>query len=165
DCNPRARTPTRVWSYSIERPRPAPHRPEADMTPLARTLLATSLSLLLAGGAIAADASPPADERELAAARAELERAVKRYAELAGAQARDAGPMAGHARRLPGPAADVPRARPVLAVLLSADPPPGVGMAGGHPGRGHAAAGVRSGEGMVSVDGIEILGNSGQLRV
>lgn len=135
------------------------------MTPLARTLLATSLSLLLAGGAIAADASPPADERELAAARAELERAVKRYAELAGAQAREASRMAGEARRLAGTAAEFARGRPVLGVLLEGDDQPGVRIAGVTPGSGAAEAGLRSGDRMVSVDGIEILGNSGQLRV
>lgn len=135
------------------------------MTPLVRTLLATSLSLLLAGGAIAADASPPADERELAAARAELERAVKRYAELAGAQAREASRMAGEARRLAGTAAEFARGRPVLGVLLEGDDQPGVRIAGVTPGSGAAEAGLRSGDRMVSVDGIEILGNSGQLRV
>ncbi|WP_246123118.1 sigma-70 family RNA polymerase sigma factor [Luteimonas wenzhouensis] len=38
-------------------------------------------------------------------------------------------------------------------------------LAGVTPGSGAAEAGLRSGDRMVSVDGIEILGNSGQLRV
>lgn len=138
------------------------------MKSLPRTLLAASLSLLLAGGAVAADDGKAATEREIAAARAELERAARRYAELARGQARDAGRLAEEARKLAEATAAefaAARGRPVLGVLLEGDDQPGVRIAGVTPGSGAAEAGLRTGDRLVSVDGIEILGNSGQLRV
>lgn len=138
------------------------------MKSLPRTLLAASLSLLLAGGAVAADDGKAATEREIAAARAELERAARRYAELARGQARDAGRLAEEARKLAEATAAefaAARGRPVLGVLLEGDDQPGVRIAGVTPGSGAAEAGLRTGDRLVSVDGKEILGNTGELRV
>jgi len=140
------------------------------MKPLIPTLLATCLSLLVAGNAIATDGGEAADERELATARAELERAVKRYAELARSRRGQAGDLlrlAEEARSLAANAAVLTafRDRPVLGVLLEGDDQPGVRIAGVTPGSGAGQAGLRSGDRLLSVDGQEILGSSGELRV
>lgn len=129
------------------------------MKPLPTSLLAAALSLSIAGAAFAADdkAAPAAGNRELATARAELDRAAKRYAELArehGALARDA-----QARVLQS------RSRPVLGVLLAADEEAGVRITGVTPGSGAAKAGLKSGDRLVSVDGTDVLGSNGALRV
>lgn len=128
------------------------------MKPLSIPLLAAALSLAIAGGAFAADdKAAPAADRELSAARVELDRAAKRYAELArehGALARDV-----QARILET------RNRPVIGVLLAPDEQAGVRVAGVTPDSGAAKAGLRSGDRLVSVDGTDILGSSGALRV
>lgn len=126
------------------------------MKPLSRTLLAASLSLAFAGGAAASEATP-AGERELAAARAELDRAAKRYAELAGQHR-------GHARDIEARMSGL-RNRAVLGVLLAEDEQAGVRITGVTPDSGAAKAGLRSGDRLVSVDGKEVLGSTGALRV
>src|SRR5690606_12938654 len=128
---------------------------EVSMKPLPVSLLAAALSLAIAGAAFAADdkAAPAAGDRELAAARAELDRAAKRYAELArehGALSRDAQARIVQARN-----------RPVLGVLLAADEETGVRIAGVTPGSGAAKAGLKSGDRLVSVDGTDVLGSNG----
>ena len=126
-------------------------------------LLAVALALLLpAGTVIAKDPAPkPAaapkaqsDERELAAARADLARAAARVAELTRPQAEEAVRIARRFER-----------KPVIGVVLTADEQAGVRIAGVTPDSAAAKAGLRSGDRLVSVDGSSILGSDGELRV
>lgn len=145
------------------------------MKSLPVSLLATTLGLLLAGHAAGAD-DKPASAQELAAARAELDRAARRYSELARGQAAEAAGAAAHARTLAADARERAavarqlhlehiRNRPVLGVLLAPDEQAGVRITGVTPGGGAAEAGLRSGDRLVSVDGNEVLGSTGALRV
>ena len=130
------------------------------MHPLSRTLIAAALSLALAGGATASD-NTPAKERELATARAELDRATRRYAELVQGQTGDARRHAEQARMQ----IERVRNRPVIGVLLTPDEQPGVRITGITPDGGAAKAGLRSGDRLLSVNGTEVLGSNGDLRV
>ncbi len=137
------------------------------MKPFAASLLATALSLLIAGPAFAAD-DKPATEAELAAARAELDRAARRYSELARGQAQTARGQAAEAlERATTARMHLERIgnRPVIGVLLASDEQPGVRITGITPDGAASKAGLRSGDRLVSVDGKEILGSTGELRV
>lgn len=130
------------------------------MKPLrSRTLtLAVLAGLSLAGGVVAQSAAPtPAQQKELDAARAELDRAARRYGELARKyRGPDGKPMniEHHLLR-----------RPVLGVLLAADPTAGVRIAGVTPEGAAAEAGLKSGDRLLSIDGRQILGSDAELRV
>lgn len=118
---------------------------------LSRPLLAASLSLLLAGGALAQTAPKP-DDKALRQAREELAQAAKRVAELSRQQA-------DHVR--------VERKvvrKPVLGVLLAPDEQAGVRIAGVTPDSGAAKAGLKPGDRITSVDDRQVLGSSGALR-
>jgi len=124
--------------------------------------LAIALALLVAGVAHADPATnTPADkaalQAQLATAQADLERSARRVAELS--------------RQLGGPAG-APFAmqqhivrKPMLGVLLAADPQGGVRIAGVTPDGPAAKAGLQSGDRLTAIDGREILGSSGDLRV
>ena len=55
--------------------------------------------------------------------------------------------------------------KPVVGVLLAPDPQSGVRIAGVTPDSAAAKAGLRSGDRIVSIDGTQVLGSSGELRV
>lgn len=124
--------------------------------------LAVALGLLLAGATAGAQETRhapranAADEAELAAAHKALERAAKRVAELS----RELG-HEDQQRRIER---HVVR-KPVLGVLLAPDPQSGVRIAGVTPDSAAAKAGLRSGDRVVRIDGKEVLGSSGELRV
>lgn len=122
-----------------------------------RIPVTTALVVLLAsagaGSAFAqAKAAPDADTREqaLAEARADLARASRRMAELAKQYALHGK---GQVRR------------PVLGVLLAPDADSGVRIAGVTPDSGAAKAGLKTGDRIVSVDGKQVLGDRGELRM
>lgn len=129
------------------------------MTHPIRSLLATALALALAAGAaVAADpARDAAAEKELAQAREQLRQAAKRVAELS----RDNADIAKIARER----AMQVRNRAVIGVLLAPDDRGGVRITGVTPDGGAAKAGLKSGDRLVSVDGVQILGSDGTLRL
>jgi len=124
-------------------------------------VLAVALAALCAGGIAAAQTRAPAarndaTEAQLDAARADLERAAKRVAELSRQLGRDDGPVRIERRMV---------RKPVLGVLLAPDTQAGVRIAGVTPESGAAAAGLKSGDRITSIDNRQILGSSGELRV
>lgn len=96
----------------------------------------------------------PAQRKEMEAARAELDRAARRYAELA--RKYHATAAAHGAEALRGP---------VLGVLLAPDDQAGVRIAGVTPESAAAEAGLRSGDRLLRIDGKQILGSEGGLRL
>ncbi|MCD9032664.1 PDZ domain-containing protein [Luteimonas sp. Y-2-2-4F] len=110
------------------------------MTPFFRT---AALALALAA---AIPCSAAAQDADLRAARADLQRAAERIADSAAASLADLS-------------------RPVLGVVLAADPEAGVRVAGVTPGGAAAAAGLRAGDRLVAVGGRRILGSDGATRL
>ena len=149
-----------------DRTKPAPMK-SAPMTSAPGTLrrprmrvlaAAMATGLALAGGVAAQSSAPtPAQQQELDAARADLQRAAKRVAELSREYHRPGdAPMAfRHAFET----------RPVLGVLLGPDDAKGVRIVGVTPDSAAADAGLRSGDVLLSVDGRQILGSDGELRL
>ena len=129
------------------------------MTHPIRSLLAGALALALATGtAMAADPARTADaDKALAQAREELRQAAKRVAELSNDNAEIA--------RVARERAVQVRNRAVIGVLLAPDDRAGVRITGVTPDGGAANAGLRSGDRLVSVDGVQILGGDGALRL
>lgn len=129
------------------------------MTRPIRSLPAVALAMaLVAGAATAAD--PPRDagaEKALAQAREELRRAAERVAELSRDNA--------HIARLARERAVQVRNRAVIGVLLAPDDREGVRITGVTPDGGAAKAGLKSGDRLTSVDGVQILGSDGALRL
>lgn len=129
------------------------------------TSLATALALCLLGMGVtvahAQAAAPRAAEaaasKELAAARADLAQAARRVAELSRSNYQANVANARVERRV--------IERPVLGVLLAPDERAGVRIAGVTPDSGAARAGLKSGDRIVSVDGRQVLGSSGELRL
>ena len=123
-----------------------------------RLALACAAGLALAGAAAAqSDAPTPAQQKELDAARAELDRAAKHFAELSGKY--HAAPMTMTFER------EVVRKKPLLGVLLLPDPQSGVRIAGVTPDSAAAEAGLKAGDRLVSLDGNAIAGASGDARL
>ncbi|WP_454829255.1 PDZ domain-containing protein [Pseudoxanthomonas wuyuanensis] len=120
-------------------------------------LFASSLSagLLLAAVAQAQDSGDAARQQELAAARAELQRAAKRVAELSGNAAWRGAPM--------GIERSIER-KPVIGVLLAPDPEAGVRITGVTPEGGAAKAGLKAGDQLLRIEGKAIQGGSGEQR-
>lgn len=125
-----------------------------------RLALACAAALVLAGGAAAqSDAPTPAQQKELDAARAELDRAAKNYAELT------------RKYNTPGAAPMIMTyekqmvRKPVLGVLLGPDSQAGVRIAGVTPASGAAQAGLKGGDRLVSLDGIAVAGADGEARL
>ena len=123
--------------------------------------LVVAIGLLAAAAAAGAQEARPtpkastATEAELATAHKELERAAKRVAELSRELGHD------DQRRVER---RVVR-KPVLGVLLAPDPQAGVRIAGVTPDSAAAKGGLRSGDRVISIDGNQVLGSSGELRV
>ena len=129
------------------------------MTRPTPSLLAAALAVaLVAGTAMAADPPRSADAgKELAQAREELRRAAERVAELS----RDNADVA----RLARERAVQVRNRAVIGVLLAPDDRGGVRITGVTPDGAAAKAGLKSGDRLTSVDGTQILGSDGGLRL
>lgn len=125
-------------------------------TTLQHAVLAAALGLALAGGAFAQSAPTPAQQKELDAARAALDQAAQRYAELARKYDAPGAPVRIEKRML---------RKPVVGVLLSADDQPGVRIAGVTPDSAAAAAGLKTGDRVVRIDGRRIDAADGEARV
>lgn len=123
-------------------------------TTLALALLA---GFATAGAVIAQSAAPtPAQKRELDAARAELDGAAQRYAELARKYHAPNAPVRIERRVL---------RKPVLGVLLAPDPAGGVRIAGVTPESGAARAGLRSGDRITVIDRTTLAGDDADARL
>lgn len=125
-----------------------------------RLALACAAGLALAGVAAAQSEAPtPAQQKELDAARANLDRAAKHFAELTRKyNAPGAAPMIMTYEK------QMVR-KPVLGVLLAPDPQAGVRIAGVTPASGAAQAGLKGGDRLLSVDGTAIAGSDGDSRL
>lgn len=110
------------------------------------TLLAASLVLLVACAAASAQTAKNDAERDLEAARTELNRAAKRYAELSHANA--SFDRATFEREFDRQFVQ----RPVLGVVLAPDPKTGVRIAAVTPDSAAAKAGLRSGDILTAID-------------
>jgi len=136
------------------------------MKPIQPTLLGVVLAFALSGFAFAQTPAPKAKvtqvdaatEAQLAAAHKELERAAKRVAELNRKLGHDG-------------VADVRvfqrkgLRKPVIGVVLAPDAQGGVRVAGVTPDSGAAKAGLKAGDRITSIDGTQVLGTSGDLRL
>lgn len=123
------------------------------LKPLSRSLLALALVASLPALAQQGDA---AKQKELDAARADLQRAAKRVAELS----RDAGAV-----RAPVDIDHIVVRRPRLGVLLSGDDAAGVRITGVTPDSGAAKAGLKAGDRLMRVAGETIGGATADARV
>lgn len=130
-----------------------------------RFLTPTSIAIAVAaclgvslGGLAIAQSGPPtaAQQKQLEAARAQLDQAAKRYAELAREYGIGPDPIRIEKRVL---------RKPVLGVLLSPDGAAGVRIAGVTPRSAASEAGLRGGDRLVSIDGQRIRGDDGEARV
>ncbi|AKC86154.1 PDZ domain-containing protein [Pseudoxanthomonas suwonensis] len=128
--------------------------------PLARRLapLALSLACALALPAWAQD-DTAARQKQLEAARADLQDAARRIAELSGESVLDGNRI--QSIRVAGAEAGKPR----LGVLLGVDGQAGVRIAGVTPGSGADKAGLKAGDRLLKVRGKAIAGGSGEQRV
>ena len=136
------------------------------MKPANTNLAVLALALALVFGAAGAQEARPvarpaakanaATEAELAAARKDLERAAKRVAELSHGTGHEGQPLRIEHRVV---------RKPVVGVLLAPDPQAGVRIAGVTPDGAAAKAGLRSGDRIISIDGTQVLGSNGELRV
>ena len=120
------------------------------------TALALALGLAVAGGAIAQSAPNPAQQKELDAARANLDQAAQRFAELSRKYGGADAPIRIEKRVL---------RKPVIGVLLAPDEASGVRIAGVTPDSAAAAGGLKSGDRIVSIDGKAIESAGGAARV
>jgi membrane-associated protease RseP (regulator of RpoE activity) len=121
--------------------------------------LAAALALPVAAQqspAPAAEKAPSAAQKaELEAARAQLDAATKRYAELAGKYTTD-GRVVHFERRM---------GKPVIGVVLAPDSATGVRVAGVTPESAAAAAGMKSGDRIIAIDGVSLAGADPDARV
>ncbi|RZA19551.1 MAG: PDZ domain-containing protein, partial [Lysobacteraceae bacterium] len=160
-CMPRAASVTTPrWSASTDPPTNAQspfHRHEVDMNILLKpTTLALALGLALSGGALAQAAPTPAQQKELDAARVDLDKAAQRFAELTRQYGGADAPIRIEKRVL---------RKPVIGVLLAPDDKVGVRIAGVTPYGAAAEGGLKSGDRIVSVDGKAITAANGAARV
>ncbi len=122
------------------------------------TLLAAAL--VLATGGVCAQTSAKreaANAKELAEARAELARAAKRVAELS----QNSAEVQRHRAQIER----IRTRKPVIGVLLAPDGQAGVRIAGVTPDSAAAKAGLQAGDRIVSVNGVQVLGNTSELRL
>ena len=125
------------------------------MTPSSKSL-ALAVGLVIAGLAIAQDKPTPAQQQELDAARAQLDQAAQRYAELSRKYGDADAPIRIEKRIL---------RKPVIGVVLAADDKAGVRIAAVTPGSAAAGAGLKSGDRITSVDGKRVDAGSADARV
>jgi S1-C subfamily serine protease len=128
----------------------------------APSLAALSLAIAMAIAApapaqeSAGKAPTAAQQQQLDAARAQLDAAARRYAELTREYGVELGAMATRQRLL---------RKPVIGVLLAPDDKAGVRIAGVTPDSAAAEAGLRSGDRIVAIDGKAIAAASPEARV
>ncbi|QIL19960.1 PDZ domain-containing protein [Thermomonas sp. HDW16] len=120
------------------------------------TLLALALGVALSGAAIAQSTPTPAQQKQLDAARADLDKAAQRFAELQREYGGADAPIRIEKRVL---------RKPVIGVLLAPDDAAGVRIAGVTPDSAAAAGGLKSGDRIVSIDGMAIKAANGTARV
>lgn len=120
------------------------------------TLLALALCLSLAGGAFAQSAPTSAQQQELDAARADLDRAARRLAELHRKYGGSDAPIRIERRVL---------RKPVIGVVLAPDDANGVRIAGVTPDSAAAAGGLKSGDRITSIDGKTLKAGDADARV
>ena len=125
------------------------------MTPATKTL-ALAIGLAMAGLAIAQSKPTAAQQQELDAARAQLDQAAQRYAELTRKYGGADTPIRIEKRVL---------RKPVIGVVLAADDRSGVRIAAVTPGSAAADAGLKSGDRITSVDGKRVDAGAGEARV
>ncbi|UHQ19774.1 PDZ domain-containing protein [Lysobacter sp. KIS68-7] len=133
------------------------------MKPSTPTLLATALACVLAGSAAMAQTAPKAKsdaalQAQLAAAQKDLDQAARRVAEINRELGREGGPDVQIIQRH-GPG------RPVIGVVLAPDEQSGVRIAAVTPDSGAAKAGLKAGDRITSVNGTQVLGSNGELRL
>ncbi len=121
--------------------------------PIALTL---ALGIALAGNAGAQSTMTPAQQKELDAARADLEKASQRYAELMGKSGGAMAPMRIERREV---------RRPVIGVLLAGDDKPGVRIVGVTPDSAAAGAGLKGGDRIIRINDKAIDNANGEARV
>ena len=124
------------------------------LTPLT-TALACAVALALTFGAFAQAAPDAARQKELDAAREDLQRAAKRVAELS-RELGNSRDMVIERRLLQ---------RPVLGVILESDSGAGVRVTAVTPESGAAKAGLRSGDRITAIDGKSLTGADGDARL
>lgn len=118
--------------------------------------IAAAIALALTLGCGVYAQTKGADEQALSIARADLEHAAQRVAELSRRLGRPAeGPVIVQHRVV---------RTPVLGVVLTPDAQSGVHIAGVTPNSGAAKAGLRSGDRIVSIDGKAVTGIDGAAR-
>ena len=118
--------------------------------------LALALGMALAGLAAAQSKPTPAQQKELEAARADVERAAQHLGELASKYGEAGAPIRIERRVL---------RKPVIGVVLSPDDIAGVHIAAITPDSAAADAGLKSGDRIVSIDGKPINATSGSARL
>lgn len=122
-----------------------------------RSLIAVALGSLVTFAAAAQSDERASREKELEAARAQLQQSARRVAELSRELGRPGdGPVMFEQRML---------SKPVLGVLLDMDDERGVRVSGVTPESGAAKAGLRSGDRIVSIDGTAVSGATGAERL
>lgn len=111
--------------------------------------------------------APPsaAQQKEIDAARADLERAAKRLAELTGRPGLGPGFGPGFGPHFGQGLGNGLPARPVVGVLLAPDPQAGVRIAGVTPDGAAAGKGLKAGDRLLRIDGKPIAGATPEARV
>lgn len=131
------------------------------MKPIRIATLALAVAAGLSAAAFAASQSgdlTPAQQKEIDDAREEVSRAAKRLAEL---HRKYGGAHAAHGMQWNQRTG----AKPLIGVVLAPDAQSGVRIAGVTPEGPAAAAGIKSGDRLVSIGGKPITGDSGEARV
>ncbi len=118
--------------------------------------LALAMGLALAGLATAQSTPTPAQQKQLDAARAEVERAAKHLAELSNKYGGTGSSIRIERQAL---------RKPVIGVVLAPDDSGGVRIAGVTPDSAAASAGIKSGDRLVSIDGKPINAGTSSGRV
>lgn len=121
-----------------------------------RVALTLALGAALAGNAGAQSTITPAQQKELDAARADLEKASQRYAELMRKSGGAMAPIRIERREV---------RRPVIGVLLAGDDKPGVRIIGVTPDSAAAGAGLKGGDRILSVNNKTINAPDSEARV
>ena len=128
-----------------------------NTTSLHALALACATALATGLGAAPAAEPDPARVRELEAARTELDRAARRVAELSRELGEPALAPLMIERRI--------ERKPVLGVVLAPDSSGGARIAGLTPGSAATRADLRSGDRLLSIDGVAITGNDADRRL
>lgn len=124
--------------------------------PLKPAVLALALGMALAGLAIAQSRPTPAQQKELDAARSQVERAAEHLATLSAKYGDAQAPIRIERRVM---------RKPVIGVVLAPDDKAGVRIAGVTPDSAAAGAGLKSGDRIININGSDITASNGMSRV